>query len=111
MKAILKIIWLALLIVVFQKIIAPIFPANNLNVIADKLPFGLGDKEIIKRVFSRQYAHQVIFAILLFTGLDIISGEIKGFVKWPFKLLLNAVFYLIGFFIVFLFLDSFMILI
>lgn len=110
MKAILKIVWFALLIILFQKIIAPIFPGNNLSTIADKLPFGLGEKSGIQRIFSKQYFHQLIFVLLLFLGLDIIGGEIKGFIKWPFKLALNAVFYLIGFFLVFLIIDEFSIL-
>src|SRR5690554_2486921 len=111
MKVILKIVWFALLVILFDKIFATIFTGNNLSAIADKLPFGLGDKSSIQRIFSKQYLHQLLFILLLFLGIDIISGEIKGFIKWPFKLALNCILYIIGFFVIFLIFDEFVILI
>ena len=93
MKTILKILWFALLVVILQKVISPVITGQHLGTIADKLPFGLGDKGSIKRIFSSTYLYQMIFIVLLFLGLDLISGDLKGVVKGPVKLILNCVIY------------------
>jgi hypothetical protein len=110
MKTILKILWFALLVVILQKVISPVITGQHLGTIADKLPFGLGDKGSIKRIFSSTYLYQMIFIVLLFLGLDLISGDLKGVVKGPVKLILNCVIYIVGFFFIFLLFDEFNIL-
>jgi hypothetical protein len=44
---------------------------------------------------------QILIFTIMFLGLDIIGGDIKGVFKGPFKFILNAVLYLIGFTVIF----------
>lgn len=110
LKAALKIIWFALAIVLQDYVTRPIAPAmeslaDNINAF---VPFM--DNLINFNDFGNsQFVHKIIFVIILFLGIDIISGDIKGLIKGPIKLVFNAILYLVGFSIVFFLLDSFVI--
>ncbi|QVK19240.1 hypothetical protein KHQ81_05935 [Mycoplasmatota bacterium] len=111
MKAILKIIWFALTVVILQRFGSNIFTAENVGVISDKLtayfPAGLQDKFKLGDLLKLDALKQLTFVILLFLGLDIISGDIKGIIKGPIKLAFNCVLYLVGFSVLFFILNGF----
>ncbi|HEY8364663.1 MAG TPA: hypothetical protein VIK84_03745 [Haloplasmataceae bacterium] len=107
MKALLKLIWFAVVIVLFQKVFSTFINATTLNVFASNLPFGLSKVVDVTKYITVDYINKYLFFIILFLGLDIISGDIKGLIKGPLKLILNLILYSIGFFIVFLIMKDF----
>lgn len=111
MKAFVKIIWFALAIVIIQKIEMNIFNKNNVGVLSDKVsaffPTGFRDKIDFTNFFSQNFVNQLLFVTILFLGLDVISGDIKGLIKGPIKLAFNTVLYVIGFSILFFLLKDF----
>ncbi len=110
MKAILKIIWFALVVVLIQRFGANIIE-TNVGILADKLvsnfPENIQNTLKLDQLLSVNTIKQLVFVIGLFLGLDIISGDIKGLIKGPVKLAFNGVLYLIGFSVIFFLLNEF----
>jgi len=111
MKAIIKIIWFALAVVIIQKFGSTILTTGNVGVISDKvtgfLPDNIQEKIKLQNLLKLDFIKQLIFVIVLFLGLDIISGDIKGIIKGPIKIAFNGVLYLVGFTLLFFILNGF----
>ncbi|NLG82789.1 MAG: hypothetical protein GX490_09805 [Bacilli bacterium] len=114
MKALFKILWFAAVIFLLNRFGANIFN-EDLNNISDQmlsfLPEFLANldfvKNLITSIVSLEKIKQIAFTLVLFLGLDIISGDIKGIIMGPIKLVLNAILYTIGFIVIFFLIDGF----
>ncbi len=110
MKALIRIIWFAVAIVLLQKVGGNMI-STNVGSFSDKLntfvPNFLQDKIDFKDYLDITFITQLIFSVVLFLGLDLISGDIKGLIKGPIKLLLNGILYFLGFSVIFIILDEF----
>lgn len=114
MKALFKILWFAAVIFLLNRFGANIFN-EDLSNISDQmlsfLPEFLANldfvKNLITSIVSLEKIKQIAFTLVLFLGLDIISGDIKGIIMGPIKLVLNAILYTIGFIVIFFLIDGF----
>jgi len=115
MKALFKILWFAAVIFLLNRFGANIFNEDLINNISDQmlsfLPGFLANldfvKNLITSIVSLEKIKQIAFTLVLFLGLDIISGDIKGIIMGPIKLVLNAILYTIGFIVIFFLIDGF----
>ncbi len=111
MKAILKVIWFAVAVVLLQRYGSNIISENRVGSISDKLtayfPSGIQNALNLRNIYNQTVINDLIFIIILFLGLDIISGDIKGIIKGPIKLAFNGVLYVIGFSVLFFLLKDF----
>ncbi|GEM_PF-988570 len=115
MKALFKILWFAAVIFLLNRFGANIFNGDLINDIQTKmlsfLPGFLANMNFVNKTITSmitlEKTKQLVFTLLLFLGLDVISGDVKGIIRGPIKLVLNAVLYTIGFIIIFVLIDGF----
>lgn len=111
MLAILKVIWFFVVLKLDDELFSLMTEHLNEETVTKKLvdllPFlnGFGDLNKYVTKFFEQLQYTLFFTILLL-GLDLINGQFKGF-KGPFKIILNAIIYAVGFGSIFLFTGGF----
>lgn len=105
MKAILKLLWffgMTYFKDYLYQYIEIIKKEKVVSSINEYLPFldsFMDVQDVVYKIYDK--LNLVIFFTVLFLGLDLINGQFKG-LKGPFKIVLNAIIYAIGFGILFI---------